>query len=102
MNMLNFPYFVYTIVDRDGVVIYVGFTGNPRLRMSQHSRDKAWWGEVGSILLDEYPTEAAALEAERIAIRAGAAQVQRRTQCAVAKEGAGKAESSLTLPGRHL
>lgn len=62
------PTTLYRLWDRSGALLYVGITYEWESRRADHST-KAWWPEVFRIKLTEYPTRAAALEAEGVAIR---------------------------------
>lgn len=59
---------LYRAFAADGTLLYVGISNSVSRRVSQHEREKAWWGEVKSITLEHYPSRAGAVAAERGAI----------------------------------
>ena len=59
---------LYRFYDRDGRLLYVGITDNPRRRDEQHGATKAWWREVATKRIEWLPSREAALAAERLAI----------------------------------
>lgn len=63
------PHALYRFYDDAGVLLYVGITADPGSRFKQHQGDKPWWTEVAHIRIEQLPTRAAVLAAERTAIR---------------------------------
>lgn len=63
------PTLVYSIIDRNGVVIYVGQTLNLMVRMSEHARLSAWATDAHIVQASEYPTRKMALIVERQMIK---------------------------------
>lgn len=61
---------LYRFYDRDGLLLYIGIAGNPARRFKQHNDDKLWWSTVATSTMEHYPTRAAALKAEKLAIEA--------------------------------
>ena len=61
---------VYRCFDKDGRLIYVGFTVNCTRRLKQHRAASPWFGLVGRVTHQTFDTKAAALAEERRAIRA--------------------------------
>ncbi|MFD6565429.1 GIY-YIG nuclease family protein [Micromonospora profundi] len=64
------PTALYRFFNREGVLLYVGITVDPRVRWHQHSKDKPDWRQVVDIRLEHYDTRDEALDAERRAIQA--------------------------------
>lgn len=62
------PTSVYTISDRDGVVIYVGMTSNVNARMRQHAKTASWASEARTVSSTEYPTRRLAATVEQALI----------------------------------
>lgn len=60
---------LYRMFDETGQLLYVGISVDPGRRLAQHRSDKPWWGEAVTISVQPMPTRAAALEAEREAIK---------------------------------
>lgn len=60
---------LYRLFDQHGRLLYVGISGNPGRRFSQHAGDKHWWGDVADVKLVHYRTRAEAEDAELYAIR---------------------------------
>jgi hypothetical protein len=42
--------------NRDGVLLYVGITNNPKERFKTHGELKSWWSEVANITLQHLPS----------------------------------------------
>ncbi|WIB25814.1 GIY-YIG nuclease family protein [Curtobacterium sp. MCSS17_015] len=59
------PTSLYRYFDRDGVLLYVGITGQRSARNTQHNADKAWWKYVDRQAVEHYPNRVSALAAER-------------------------------------
>lgn len=62
------PY-VYRHFDKDGVLLYVGYSVQVLGRLAAHRRSP-WAKDIAKITIESYETEEEALEAERQAIRA--------------------------------
>jgi hypothetical protein len=60
--------YVYTARSRRGFVVYVGSTGNIRVRLQEHRRTSAWWREHDRMEVVEYATLEEARAAEDDAI----------------------------------
>lgn len=60
---------LYRFYNRGGELLYVGVAENPFKRWQQHSKDKAWFGEVSRFETDWFPTRESVLAAERRAIK---------------------------------
>lgn len=60
---------LYRFVDEADQLLYVGSTINWTRREAQHRSQSFWWPLVTRILVVEYPTAEAALEAEEEAVR---------------------------------
>lgn len=56
---------VYRYYAADGELLYVGCTGYPLQRMTQHSKNSAWWPQVRRQVVESYPTAAAGFDRER-------------------------------------
>lgn len=56
---------MYRLFDHSGVLLYVGITGQPKVRFAQHARDKAWWHEVDRWRV-EWHSDRNAAEAEEV------------------------------------
>lgn len=63
------PVALYRHFDEDGVVLYVGITDNPEARAKQHQAS-AWMTWAMSSRIEWFPDRRAALDAERLAIKA--------------------------------
>lgn len=64
------PTSLYRLYAKDKSLLYVGITGNLRMRLAQHAVDKPWWHAVARKTATLYPTRKEALVAEALAIRA--------------------------------
>lgn len=62
-------YFVYRLFAKHDRLLYVGCTSNIEKRLKEH-RLKPWFDSVDRVQTDAFPDRAAALDAEREAIRA--------------------------------
>lgn len=60
--------FVYRLKDKDGVLLYIGVTGNVAKRKIQHARVQPWWGDVASTVVQCFDSREAAEAAEAAAI----------------------------------
>jgi hypothetical protein len=60
---------LYRSYDKEGVLLYVGVTNAYWRRRGQHSASSPWRDLATKWTREEYPTRAAALEAERHAIQ---------------------------------
>lgn len=60
---------LYRHYDPDGVLLYVGIAEKPASRMHVHARESAWALFASHAEMDWHPNRAAALEAERAAIK---------------------------------
>ena len=60
---------VYRLFDADGVLLYVGISGNPGRRFNEHSGDKAWWPQVARAEMEHFAEREEAEYEERIAIQ---------------------------------
>lgn len=59
---------LYRFYDVAGDLLYVGITVDPGRRLERHRGDKPWWHEVARVELEQHPTRASVLTAERAAI----------------------------------
>lgn len=60
---------LYRIYDIAGVLLYVGISGDPAFRQSQHAADKPWWHEVDAMTVEWFNNREAAAGREGAAIR---------------------------------
>lgn len=65
---LQVPTTLYRLFNADGVLLYVGVTGNLNARLAFHSTDKPWWGEVARVETEWHPNRTEAEDAEDRAI----------------------------------
>jgi predicted GIY-YIG superfamily endonuclease len=59
---------LYRLYDSTDQLLYVGITGDPKVRWAQHAADKTWWPEVSRRDVEWVATRAEAEGAEREAI----------------------------------
>lgn len=45
---------LYRLYDAEGLLLYIGMTGNLTQRLSQHQSDKSWWNEVAAIKVQRW------------------------------------------------
>lgn len=78
MKQLGDPTAVYRFFDEADRLLYVGMTGNIRLRWAGHAADKPWWPDVARQTTTWFDTraEAAAAEAEAIKSEGPAYNIQ--------------------------
>lgn len=60
---------LYRARSSSGSLLYIGISGRPIERWRTHSRRALWWPRASYIDFEVHPTNDAALEAERHAIR---------------------------------
>lgn len=60
---------LYRFYDAEGILLYVGITGNLPLRLPHHNASKPWWADVAYITLEHFPERASAEAAETHAIQ---------------------------------
>jgi len=60
---------VYRLYDATGALLYIGASCNPTRRYKDHASRRPWWREVYRREVEWHPTRAAALAAEREAIK---------------------------------
>lgn len=60
---------LYRFFDSAGTLLYVGQTRDPGRRLAQHGGEKSWWERVANVTIEWCDDRAAALEAEKTAIR---------------------------------
>jgi predicted GIY-YIG superfamily endonuclease len=60
---------LYRFRDEAGDLLYVGISGDPELRRTQHSKDKSWWPEVMETAVEWFNNRDVALAKEAAAIR---------------------------------
>lgn len=60
---------LYRFFDADDRLLYVGITGRSVARWAEHSKSKPWWPQVVRTTVEHHADRAAALEAERAAIK---------------------------------
>lgn len=62
------PTALYRLFDEAGNLLYIGITGNPRVRFDQHALDKPWWPQVARSQVHWHGTraEAEAIETQLI------------------------------------
>jgi predicted GIY-YIG superfamily endonuclease len=63
------PHVLYRMFNRDGVLLYVGITNNPKGRFRTHGELKSWWSEVATITLQHLPSRLHLEAAESDAIK---------------------------------
>lgn len=59
---------VYRLFDAQGQLLYVGISRNPSAQWQEHLRQRWWWGNVASKVLDWHPTRKLAHAAMKTAI----------------------------------
>ena len=59
---------LYRCFDGDGVLLYIGASGNALARVEQHQRGQPWGNRVKRVEIEAYPDQASALTAEKRAI----------------------------------
>jgi hypothetical protein len=59
---------LYRLFSADSDLLYVGISNAPMTRFESHSV-RPWWPDVAEIRLEHFADRAAALDAERVAIR---------------------------------
>lgn len=59
---------LYRLYDAEGVLLYVGVSGNPPARWTNHAATQTWWPEVAKLTLAWFDTREMALDAELRAI----------------------------------
>ena len=59
---------LYRLYAADGMLLYIGVTGELSVRFYYHSREKRWWPQVHGKRITWYDDRAEAEEAERCAI----------------------------------
>lgn len=62
------PTALYRHFDADGVLLYVGITGNPKRRLYEHKCRSRWAEQIDRVTVKWMPDLATARDAERIAI----------------------------------
>lgn len=60
---------LYRLYGANDVLLYVGTSIDPQDRWEQHARGKLWWSSVTRASVEWHPNRAAALAAERAAIK---------------------------------
>lgn len=60
---------LYRVFDHQGVLLYVGITGDMSARLRQHKEHFDWWPEVCSVHSESKDCRAHAAALERVAIR---------------------------------
>lgn len=60
---------LYRCFDVHGQLLYVGVTCRYGGRMLDHQRSTPWWPQVARVGTEQFPSETAALAAERVAIQ---------------------------------
>jgi predicted GIY-YIG superfamily endonuclease len=60
---------LYRMFDRDGGLLYVGITNDPKVRFRTHSRSQPWWDQVANITVQNHTSREALADAEQKAIR---------------------------------
>jgi len=66
----NDGYYVYWLCD-DTSPLYVGYTESVSRRISEHRKDKPWFGDVKYIDIRRFPTKEEALREEALSILFG-------------------------------
>ena len=67
--VMDVPHVLYRMFNRDGVLLYVGITNNPKGRFRTHSESQPWWSEVVNITLEHLPSRLHRQAAESNAIK---------------------------------
>lgn len=60
---------LYRHYDAEGVLLYVGISLTPMKRLSGHRRKSHWSGKIARVEMEWHPSRAAAIKAERMAIK---------------------------------
>ncbi|MFC9700900.1 type II toxin-antitoxin system prevent-host-death family antitoxin [Streptomyces sp. NPDC056943] len=60
---------LYRLYDVEDRLLYVGITGDPKVRFTQHRKEKPWWAEVALREVEWFSTRSDAERAEQRAIR---------------------------------
>jgi hypothetical protein len=60
---------LYRHFDEAGLLLYVGISGRPKTRLSEHRRDAPWFWSIATIKMEVFPDRASALQAEREAVQ---------------------------------
>lgn len=63
------PTTLYRFFDRDGDLLYVGISTDPRKRMNDHRVHKSWWSRSTRVELEHYGSWDEARAAEKVAIK---------------------------------
>lgn len=74
---------LYRFFDAAGKLLYIGITGNPRLRFAQHRKAKVWWNDIATREIVHYKTRVDLMAAEREAI------IRERPRYNIAHNGTG-------------
>ena len=64
------PMALYRLYGAGDDLLYVGITGNLRVRFARHAAEKQWWPDVARRTVEWLPSWGEALKAEAAAIRA--------------------------------
>lgn len=59
---------LYRMFNRDGVLLYVGITNDPKERFKAHGGEKSWWSEVANVTVEHLPSRQHLQAAESNAI----------------------------------
>lgn len=62
---MQLPHVVYLLYDAADVLLYVGISCQPSLRLQAHRNESVWWSQVATATLHHTRDRAAALELER-------------------------------------
>lgn len=61
---------LYRFYDASEALLYIGITNSLTRRLNEHHEDKPWYLNVARVTVEHHPTRAAALRAEKSAIKA--------------------------------
>jgi hypothetical protein len=62
---------LYRLYDARGVLLYVGISGDPEFRFTQHEKEKPWWRDVARRDIEWFEARPGAAAAEVAAIKIG-------------------------------
>lgn len=94
---------VYRMYDREGVLLYIGRTGDLRQRLMAHRRQKPWFGQVWELRIEPFATWGESRRAELSAIYAEGARhnVTPRDNARNGHKTRAQTKDRLHAQGRH-
>jgi len=69
MNEITQQTALYRHFDKSGSLLYVGISLDAVQRLSQHSANQPWAGDIASVTIEKFVTRQDAITAERVAIQ---------------------------------